>query len=180
MPLYSLGAKTPSVHPTAFVAPDAVLVGDVTVEAAASIWYGAVLRADEAAIVVAAGANVQDNTVVHTSPGNAVRVGADATVGHSCVVHGAVLEDGALVGNGSTVLDGAVVGKLAMVAAGALVRPGQQVGAETVVAGVPAKERGTIDDVGVRDLVTSNSGEYQRLAALHRTAVPVRRDPQGE
>src|SRR5262245_44318540 len=100
MPLYSFEGRPPRVDPTAFVAPTATLVGDVTVEAGASVWYGAVLRADFAAIAVRAGANVQDGAVVHTTPSGAAEIGRGATVAHGCVIHAATLEDECLVGNG--------------------------------------------------------------------------------
>src|SRR5438132_870107 len=103
MPLFSFEGKSPKVHPSAFVAPTAVLVGDVTIEENASVWYNAVLRADFAPIVVRRGANVQDCAVVHVTPAHAVEIGAGATVGHTCVVHGATLGEEALVGNGVTV-----------------------------------------------------------------------------
>src|SRR6187200_1535994 len=118
MPLYEFEGKRPQVHPDAFIADTAVLIGDVTVEAGASVWYGAVLRADICTIVVGAGANIQDNSVLHAAPGQTLVIGPDATVGHGCVVHCAEIGKQALVGNGSTLLDGAVVGPRTLVAAG--------------------------------------------------------------
>ena len=107
MPLFELDGRAPRVHPEAFVAPTATLVGDVTVEAGASVWYGSVLRADYAPVIVRAGANVQDGSILHGPPGLVMEVGPGATVAHLCVVHGAVLEEECLVANGCTVLDGA-------------------------------------------------------------------------
>src|SRR5262249_23205653 len=127
MPLWSFEGKSPRVHPSAFIAPTAVLVGDVTVEENASVWYNAVIRADFGPIVVGRGANVQDCAVVHVTPIHGVEIGAGATVGHTCVIHGATLGEEALVGNGATVLDGARVGARAMIAAGALVTPGTEI-----------------------------------------------------
>src|SRR5215470_18495814 len=127
MPMFSFEGKSPRVHPTAFVAVTAVLVGDVTVEENASVWYNAVLRADFGPIVVRRGANVQDCAVVHVTPMHSVEIGAGATVGHTCVIHGATIAEEALVGNGSTVLDGARIGTRAMVAAGSLVTPGSDI-----------------------------------------------------
>ena len=123
MPLFSFEGKQPTVHPTAFIAPTAVLVGDVTVEERASIWYNAVLRGDLNPIVVRAGANVQDCSVVHVTARAGVEIGRGATVGHNCTIHAARLEYESLVGNGSAVLDGARIGLRAMVACGALVTP---------------------------------------------------------
>ena len=120
MPLFAFEGKRPVVHPDAFVAPTATLVGDVTVEAGASVWYGVVLRADYGAIVIRAGANVQDGSVVHGPPGPPVVIDEGATVAHLCVVHGASVGREALIGNGAIVQDGAQIGERAMVAAGAL------------------------------------------------------------
>src|SRR5688500_6892924 len=106
MPLYSFEGKRPTVQPTAFIAPTAVLVGDVTVEENASVWYNAVLRGDFAPIVVRRGANVQDNAVVHVTPASGTEIGAGATVGHLCLIHAATLGEECLIGNGSKILDG--------------------------------------------------------------------------
>ncbi len=107
MNLFSFEGKSPVVHPGAFVAPTATLIGDVTVEDGASIWYGVVIRADICTVVVRAGTNVQDNSVLHAAPGETLTIGPDATIGHGCVVHCAEVGEKALVGNGSTLLDGA-------------------------------------------------------------------------
>src|SRR3954466_2339824 len=101
MQLFSFEGKAPSVHPDAFVAPTATLVGDVTIERGASVWYGAVLRADFAPIVVRAGANIQDGAVVHGA--EPVEIGAGATLAHLCVMHGASVGAEAIIGNGATV-----------------------------------------------------------------------------
>src|SRR5213080_4746858 len=105
MPLFELDGSAPQIHPDAFVAPTATLVGDVTVEAGASVWYGAVLRADFAPIVVRAGANIQDGAVVHAA--EPLEIGAGATIAHLCVMHGASVGAEALVGNHATIQDGA-------------------------------------------------------------------------
>src|SRR6186713_961081 len=107
MPLFSFEGLTPRIHASAFVAPTATLVGDVIVEEHASIWYGVVIRADYAPVIVRRRANVQDNAVIHGPPGLTTDVGEGATVGHNCVVHGAILEATSLVANGCVVLDGA-------------------------------------------------------------------------
>src|SRR5215472_12435347 len=119
MPMFAFEGREPSVSPSAWIAPTATLVGDVTVEAEASVWYGAVLRADFGPIVIRAGANVQDGSVLHGGDDPVTEVGPGATIGHLCVVHGAVIGEEALIGNGATVLDGVTVGKRALVAAGA-------------------------------------------------------------
>ncbi len=130
--------KTPDVHPSAFVAPTAVLIGDVIVEEHASIWFGVVIRADNGPIRVGPRANVQDNSVLHVSTDCQTIVGPNVTVGHGAILEDCTIEDGALVGTRAVVLNGAVVGRRAFVAAGSVVSPNFVVPPETLVAGSPA------------------------------------------
>ena len=139
MPLFAFEGREPQVSPGAWIAPTAILVGDVRVEAEASVWYGAVLRADFGPIVVRRGANIQDGSVLHGGDDPVTEIGEGATVGHLCVVHGAVIGTEALVGNGATVLDGVVVGRRALIAAGATVPPGMVVPDGMIAVGVPAR-----------------------------------------
>jgi carbonic anhydrase/acetyltransferase-like protein (isoleucine patch superfamily) len=171
MPLFSFEGKRPQVHPSAFIAPTAVLIGDVTVEENASVWYNAVVRADFSPIVIRRGANVQDCAVVHVTPMNPVEIGAGATVGHTCVVHGAILGEEALVGNGATVLDGARIGVRAMVAAGALVTPGTEIPDGMLAMGAPAKIKGPLAGTPAEFWVRANPTGYQALAQRHRNGV---------
>jgi len=171
MPLFSFEGKSPRVHPSAFIAPTAVLIGDVTVEENASVWYNAVLRADFGPIVVRRGANVQDCAVVHVTPVNSVEIGAGATIGHTCVVHGATLGAEALVGNGATVLDGARVGAGAMIAAGALVTPGTQIPDGMLALGAPAKVKGPLAGTPAELWVRANPSGYQALAQRHKAGI---------
>src|ERR1700735_5410025 len=138
MPLFEFEGHQPEISPTAWIAPTATLVGDVHVEAEASIWYGAVLRADFGPIVVRQGANVQDVSALHGGLDPITEVGEGATIGHLCVVHGAVIGTDALIGNGATVLDGAVVGSRALVAAGSTVPPGMRIPDGMLAVGTPA------------------------------------------
>ena len=170
MPLYSFEGRAPRVHPQAWVAPTATLVGDVTVEAGASVWYGAVLRADFGAIVVREGANVQDGSVLHGGEDPVTEIGPGATVGHLCVVHGAVVGAQALVGNGAVVQDGARIGERALVAAGSTVTPGTVVPPEVVATGTPARVRGPLEGTA-RWWVDSNPAAYQALACRHAAGV---------
>jgi carbonic anhydrase/acetyltransferase-like protein (isoleucine patch superfamily) len=132
------GAR-PDVSPEAFVAPNATLVGRVRVEREASIWFGAVLRADGDAIEIGEGSNVQDNAVVHADPGFPVLVGRRVTVGHAAILHGCTVEDGALVGMGAIAMNGAVVGAGALLAAGALLPEGKAVPPGWLAMGQPAR-----------------------------------------
>src|ERR1700743_3342606 len=121
MPLYSFEGRSPRIDPNAFVAPTAALIGDVTIEAGASVWFNTVLRADYAPVIVREGANVQDGSVLHAPPGIPVDIGPGATVAHLCVIHGAHVGSQALIANHATVLDGAVIGRRGVLSAGALV-----------------------------------------------------------
>ncbi|MEI4271830.1 gamma carbonic anhydrase family protein [Klenkia sp. LSe6-5] len=170
MPLFSFEGRSPRVHPDAWIAPTATLVGDVVVEAHASVWYGAVLRADFGSIVVREGANVQDGSVLHGGDDPATEVGPGATIGHLCVVHGCVVGAEALIGNGSTVLDGARVGARALIGAGSLVPPGMVVPDEVLALGAPAKVRGPLSE-GAAQWVDGNPSIYQQLARRHAAGV---------
>jgi carbonic anhydrase/acetyltransferase-like protein (isoleucine patch superfamily) len=163
----------PKIAEDAFIAPTATLIGEVTVEAGASVWYGAVLRGDCGPIVVRERANVQDGAVVHCPPGVTTEIGPGVTVAHQCVVHGAVLEEECLVGNGAIVLDGARIGPRAMVAAHALVTPGTQIPGGVLARGAPATVRGPLSG-SAADWVSYNPGYYAELAQRHRRGlVPV-------
>src|SRR2546423_4532961 len=171
MPLFSFEGKRPNVHPTAFIAPTAVLIGDVTIEERASVWYNAVLRGDLNPILVRAGANVQDCSVVHVTARAGVEIGRGATVGHNCTIHAAWLGEEALVGNGSTVLDGARIGVRAMVAGGALVTPGTEAPDGTLAMGAPAKGRRPLAGTPAARRAPANPEAYQPLAPRHKAGI---------
>jgi carbonic anhydrase/acetyltransferase-like protein (isoleucine patch superfamily) len=170
MPLFAFEGREPKVSPQAWIAPTATLIGDVQVEADASIWYGAVLRADYGPIVVRRGANVQDGSVLHGGSDPVTEIGEGATVGHLCVVHGAVVHEEALIGNGATVLDGAVVGRRALVAAGCTVPPGMVIPEGMLAVGVPARTVGEISG-GAKQWVETNPEVYRALARRHAAGV---------
>jgi carbonic anhydrase/acetyltransferase-like protein (isoleucine patch superfamily) len=168
MPLFSFEGLAPRVHESAFVAPTATLVGDVIVEAGASIWYGAVIRADYAPVIVREGANVQDNATVHGPPGLTTDVGAGATIAHNCVVHGSHLGEECLVANGSVVLDGATIGARSLIAAGSVVAAGQEVPPGMLAAGAPAVVKRPVQGSGAAIWVELNPGAYAELAQRHK------------
>jgi carbonic anhydrase/acetyltransferase-like protein (isoleucine patch superfamily) len=170
MPLFEFEGRGPQVSPTAWIAPTATLVGDVRVEAEASIWYGAVLRADFGPILIRRGANVQDGSVLHGGDDPVTEVGEGATIGHLCVVHGAVIGAEALVGNGATVLDGAVVGRRALVAAGCTVPPGMVIPDGMLAVGVPARIAGEVAG-GAKFWVENNPAVYRELTRRHAATV---------
>jgi len=155
----------------AFIAPTATLVGEVIVEEGASVWYNAVLRADYAPVIVRAGANVQDGSILHAPPDMPCEIGRRATVAHLCVVHGATIGDEALVANGCTVLDGASVGAGTLVAAHSLVASGATIPPGVLAAGSPAVVKRPIEGTPAQFWVRTNPGAYADLAVRHRRGV---------
>jgi carbonic anhydrase/acetyltransferase-like protein (isoleucine patch superfamily) len=170
MPMFAFEGHEPDVSPQAWIAPTATLVGDVRVEAEASVWYGAVLRADFGPIIVRRGANVQDGSILHGGANPATEIGEGATVGHLCVIHSAVIGAEVLVGNGATVLDGVVVGRRALIAAGCTVPPGMTIPDGMLAAGVPARILGEVSG-GAKVWVEGNPEIYRALARRHAAGV---------
>lgn len=165
--IYSFAGKTPQIHPDAWIAPTATIIGDVTIEAGASVWFGAVLRGDTAPIVLGAGSNLQDNVVVHADVGIPTHIGPGVGVGHNVTLHGTTVGAGCLIGMGATLLNNSVIGDGAFVAAGALVLEGQTLPAGHLAAGVPAKDRGEMG-AEMAERVRSNAVGYQDLSAAYR------------
>jgi len=165
--LVALGRDRPAVSGTAFVAPGAVLIGRVTIGAEASVWYGAVLRADRDTIVVGERSNVQDGCVLHTDPGLPLSVGSQVTIGHNATLHGCIVEDLVLIGMGAILLNGARVGRHSIIAAGALLAEGHQVPEGVLVAGVPGKVRRDLSGAE-RTAIEDNAATYIALSQLHR------------
>ena len=167
----SFEGKEPSVAPDAFIAPTAVLIGDVVVEEGASVWFGAVLRGDFDRIVVGAGSSVQDNCVVHTNEDLPTVIGQNVTVGHLSLLEGCVIEDGAIIGMGSIVLNRARVGQRTMLAAGSVVTEDGEIPAEVLAAGAPAEAKKELDGSSAK-WVEGAAREYQalRLRYMERAA----------
>ncbi|MFG2954099.1 gamma carbonic anhydrase family protein [Streptomyces sp. NPDC048291] len=165
--IVGIGGREPKIEDDVFVAPTASVIGDVTLRAGASVWYGAVVRGDVEKITVGARANVQDNVTLHADPGFPVTVGERVSIGHNAVVHGATVEDDCLIGMGATVLNGAVIGAGSLVAAQALVPQGMVVPPGSLVAGVPAKVRRELSREE-REGVALNGTFYAELAVAHR------------
>ena len=171
MPLYALDGKKPSIAKDAFIAPSASVIGDVIVESGASIWYHTVIRADYSTIIIRAGANVQDGSVLHSPPDAVTEVGAGATIGHLCMVHGAVIGEQALIGNGSTVLDGSLIGARCLVAAHSLVRSGSSFEPGTFIAGSPAVAKRSVAGTAMEELIEINGAAYVELARRHGSSL---------
>ena len=161
------GEHSPRVDDTAWVAPNATIIGDVVLHPGSSVFYGAVLRADSDAIVLGAGSNLQDNVVVHVDQGVPTTIGSGVSVGHGAVVHGCTIEDDCLIGMNATVLNRAVIGRESLVAAGALVLEGTVIPPRSLVAGVPAKVRRELSDDEVAG-IRRNADGYRMLSARHR------------
>jgi carbonic anhydrase/acetyltransferase-like protein (isoleucine patch superfamily) len=157
---------SPVLADTAFVAPNATLIGRVSLGEDSSIFYGAVLRADSDSITIGAGSNLQDNVTVHVDEGKPMTVGERVSVGHSAVLHGCTIENDCLIGMSATVLNNAVIGAGSLVAAGAVVLEGSIIPPRSLVAGVPAKVRRELTDEEVAG-VTANAAHYVALSKQH-------------
>jgi carbonic anhydrase/acetyltransferase-like protein (isoleucine patch superfamily) len=155
------------IDPTAYIAPTAVIDGDVSIGAESSIWHNVVLRGDKERIVLGARSNVQDGAVVHAEPGLPCLVGDGVTVGHQAVLHGCIVEDEVLVGIGAIILNGARLGRGSVVAAGALVPEGTDVAPESLVMGVPGRTVRRVDEALAQRSAASRD-YYVRLAEGHR------------
>ncbi|WP_125099224.1 gamma carbonic anhydrase family protein [Leucobacter chromiireducens] len=161
--------RTPRLAGGVWLAPGAVVVGDVVLAEEVSVWYNAVVRGDSDVVRIGPRTNLQDGVVVHTQKGDPAVIGADVSVGHNATIHGATIEAGCLVGMGATVLSGATVGAGALIAAGALVPQGVSVPAHSLFAGVPGRvirELRPEERAGVRD----NAANYLQYTEHHAEA----------
>ena len=159
---------TPRIDPAAVVLPGAIVVGDVTIEAGASVFFGAVLRGDVNSIRLGRNSNVQDQAVIHvSSDGHCTDVGIGVTIGHAAVVHACQVGDGSLIGIGAVVMDGAVVGAGSMVGAGALVPPGMEIPPGVLAVGQPARVRRSLTEEETASLAHS-ARNYSTLAQEYR------------
>lgn len=154
MPIYSLDGKTPQFEDqdSAWIAPDASVIGDIHIGRDVGIWFGAVLRGDNEQISIGSGTNIQEHTMMHTDMGFPLSVGKDCTIGHRAILHGCTVGDNSLIGMGAIVLNGAKIGKNSLVGAGALVTEGKEFPDNSLIVGSPAKAIRTIDDATVERL----------------------------
>ncbi len=162
----------PKVAEDAYIAPTAVLIGNVTVKAGANIWFGAVLRGDTGEIVVGERSSIQDNVVIHVNERENTVIGNDVLIGHGAVLEGCTIGDGALVGMGAVVLSGAVIGKGTLIAAGAVVRENTRIPDAVLVAGVPGAVRGSLSTAQNARL-DEGPVHYQRLAEIYKTRAAI-------
>jgi carbonic anhydrase/acetyltransferase-like protein (isoleucine patch superfamily) len=163
--------RTPTIHPTAFIAPTAVLIGDVEVGADSSIWFGAVLRGDnpDYGIRIGARTSIQDNCVLHVSARGATIVGDDVTVGHGAVFESCEIRNGALIGMNAVILHGALIDEESLVAALSVVPDGMHVLPRTLVAGAPARMRKELSGESA-DWVRNSASHYVELSRAYRAA----------
>jgi len=162
MTVYTLDNVAPTLPQNGdfWVAPNAHVMGRVTLASGVGIWFGAVLRGDNDPIIVGEGSNVQENTVIHTDIGYPTTIGKNCTIGHSAIIHGCTIGDNSLIGMGATVLNGAVIGKNCLIGAGALVTEGKVIPDGSLVVGMPAKVIRTLDAAAIEGL-TQSAMSYQ-------------------
>ncbi len=156
--IYALDGQSPDIHPDAWIAPGAQVMGRVRIGAGASVWFGAVLRGDNEWITVGEETNVQENAVLHTDWGYPLTIGARCTIGHKAMLHGCVIADGSLVGMSATVLNGAQIGAGCLIGAGALVTEGKQIADGSLVMGAPGRVVRTLDGDARARLLKSAEG----------------------
>lgn len=165
---------TPSIHPSAFIAPGAVIIGNVTIGENASIWYGCVLRGDTNAIKIGDNSNVQDGTIIHVDDpalgGTPVLIGKNALIGHRCMLHGCTIEEEGFVGMGATVLDGAVIQTGSFLAAGAFIAPKKCVPSGEMWGGLPARKLRNLKP-GEDKMALMGAAHYVEEANAHRSAL---------
>ena len=147
MTIYALGDKSPQLADgKCWVAPNAVLVGDVHMHEDSSVWFGVVIRADNEPVTLGQGSNIQENSVLHVDPGYPLTIGRDCTIGHAAILHGCTIGDGSLIGMGATILNGAVIGKNCIVGANALITEGKVIPDNSLVVGAPGRVMRTLDE----------------------------------
>ncbi|XUY28053.1 gamma carbonic anhydrase family protein [Agrobacterium sp. rho-8.1] len=169
MPLYRLGDRVPQTPaPDRYwVAPDANVIGSVTIGDDVGIWFGATLRGDNEPITVGRGSNIQEGVMVHADPGFPATIGENCTIGHHAIIHGCTIGDNSLVGMGATVLNGAKIGKNCLIGANALVTEGKEFPDNSLIVGSPARAIRTLDETAIASLKTSTENyvrNWQRFA----------------
>lgn len=168
--IYSLDGIVPQIDPSAWVAPDANIIGRIVIEAGASVWFGATLRGDNEEIRVGQGTNVQESCILHTDMGYPLVIGADCTIGHRAMLHGCTIGDGTLIGMGATILNGAKIGKGCLIGACALVTEGKEIPDGSLVMGSPGKVVRELDAEARARLLKSAAG-YRANALRFRASL---------
>lgn len=174
MPIYLLDDRLPSLGPGAWAAPSADLIGDVQLGARASVWFGAVIRADNTPIVIGSDSNIQDGAVCHSDPGAPLTVGVGVTVGHQAILHGCTIADNCLIGMGARILNGAILGPDCLVGAGALITEGKRFEAGSLIVGVPARVVRPLTD-NEKAAIRASAAHYAEKAAHYADGLRLHR-----
>lgn len=164
-----LGEKKPVIHPSVFVAPTAVIIGDVEIGEGASVWFGAVIRGDLAPVRIGVRTNIQDNCIIHVDVDTPTQIGDGVTIGHNAVVHGCTIEDNCLIGMGAVVLNRARIESDTIVAAGAVVTECSRIGPGVLVAGTPAAAKKSLGASGVAS-IREAAANYCELVKSYRSS----------
>ena len=172
--IYALDGIAPQIDPSAWVADTAVLIGKITLEQDANIWFGATLRGDNEEIRVGRGSNIQENSVLHTDMGYPLIIAANCTIGHKAMLHGCTIGEGTLIGMGATILNGAKIGKGCLIGAGSLVLEGAEIPDGTMVLGRPAKVKRLLEVAEIAGLLAS-AAHYRANAARYATGLKQKR-----
>jgi len=168
MPIYQLGDDKPTIPESAYVSPEATLIGKVILEDNASVWPGVVIRGDNDSITIGNGSNVQDNSVLHADPGFPLTIGDNVTIGHQAMLHGCTIGDGSLIGIQAVIMNGAVIGKDCLVGAGALVAEGKTYGERKLIVGSPARVIRALTDEDIEKMHRAAAG-YVRRQSIYRS-----------
>ncbi len=159
--------KTPQIAESAYLAPNTTVIGDVTIEEDASIWFGTVIRGDNQPIHIGRGSNIQDNSTLHCNRYSGMTVGENVTVGHNVILHSCTIGDKCLIGMGAIVMDGAVIGENSIVGAGALVTPGKIFPAGSLIVGSPARVKSEVTEDALASAMASGE-EYRKRAEEYK------------
>jgi len=171
--LYALGTKQPLLSGRHFIAPEAVVIGDVRIGVDVSIWFNAVLRGDNDTITIGAGSNIQDGAVLHVDPGVPLRIGEFVTVGHKAMLHGCTVDDGSLIGMNAVVLNHAVVGKNCLIGANALVTEGTIIPDGSLVLGSPAKVIKPLSDNAIKQMQSGTQNYIDKIDVFNQDLIAI-------
>lgn len=158
---------TPQIDESVYLSEDTMIIGDVTLEQHASVWFHSVIRGDKDHIHIGEGSNIQDNCTLHTDPDHVLTIGRNVTVGHNAILHGCTIEDEVLVGMGAIVLNGATIGSHSIIGAGALIKEGQVIPERSLVVGCPGKVIKNVSEQQIQDII-QNAQHYQALAKEYK------------
>ena len=163
MPVYEIDSHHPEIAPSAFIAPNATIIGRVTIDRSASIWFNTVVRADYETISIGADTNIQDLTMCHSDAGKPLTIGQRVTIGHSCIIHGCTIEDDCLIGMGAIIMNGAIIKKGSLIAAGTLILEGTVIPENSMVTGSPGIIKKTLDKSAV-EIMQASAKIYKNRA----------------